>query len=88
MKTSFQNTKTVCTLYMEVSLIWNICWKKKGEWDGCCLPLRITKVDGILMDIGVSSMHLDMASRGFSFKEENDGMEASILMLTFELPWI
>ncbi len=30
----------------------------------------IEKVDGLLADLGVSSMHLDNPSRGFSFKEE------------------
>ncbi len=30
----------------------------------------IKEVDGILADLGVSSMHLDNPSRGFSFKEE------------------
>lgn len=33
--------------------------------------LGIDKVDGILLDIGVSSYQLDQADRGFTYKEEN-----------------
>ena len=33
--------------------------------------LNIDKVDGILLDIGVSSYQLDTAQRGFTYKEEN-----------------
>lgn len=33
--------------------------------------LGIGKVDGILLDIGVSSYQLDQADRGFTYKEEN-----------------
>lgn len=33
--------------------------------------LNINKVDGILLDIGVSSYQLDTAQRGFTYKEEN-----------------
>ncbi|UAT42999.1 16S rRNA (cytosine(1402)-N(4))-methyltransferase RsmH [Anaplasmataceae bacterium AB001_6] len=36
----------------------------------CLFPDLIGKIDGIIMDIGVSSMQIDNASRGFSFMKE------------------
>lgn len=42
--------------------------------------LNINKVDGILLDLGVSSYQLESPKRGFSFKEEDEYLEAPLDM--------
>jgi 16S rRNA (cytosine1402-N4)-methyltransferase len=53
----------------------------------------VGSVDGILLDLGVSSMHLDLPERGFSFTREGpldmrmdqtDGLTASVIVNTWE----
>lgn len=41
-----------------------------GDLDSLLLEARVPSIDGILFDLGVSSVQIDTPSRGFSFKED------------------
>jgi 16S rRNA (cytosine1402-N4)-methyltransferase len=56
--------------------------------------LNVTSIDGILLDLGMSSMHIDQASRGFSYIQEGpldmrmnpyQSLTASDILNTYEL---
>jgi 16S rRNA (cytosine1402-N4)-methyltransferase len=49
------------------------CHHNFAEMKSVLMQKKIAGVHGILLDIGVSSMQIDQAERGFSFRDENEG---------------
>jgi len=47
-----------------------LCDGRYGNLDQICEELGVEGLDGIVLDIGVSSMQIDQAERGFSFMRE------------------
>ena len=49
------------------------CHHNFAEIKSVLMQKKVAGVHGILLDIGVSSMQIDQAERGFSFRDENEG---------------
>jgi len=47
-----------------------LCEGRFGDLDQICERIGVDGLDGIVLDVGVSSMQIDQAERGFSFMRE------------------
>lgn len=70
----------------------DICHSRYSDMLAALAGLGVEGVDGVLLDIGVSSMQLDRAERGFSFMregpldmrmDESTGMTAAEIVMTY-----
>ena len=56
------------------------------KWDRLALTLGFGAVDGMLLDLGISSMQIDQAERGFAFRTDGPLHMRFYFLITTTLP--